>query len=276
MRKNYPSLKDRVVIVTGGGRGLGREMALELVAAGAKVLITGAEQSDELAKVVRESSDAFGQGRLLSIQADISDWNDTKKVRDVALEYFGAIHCLVNNAGRGMLLVAKDFTSRPALFWEAPPEGWCQIITTNVNGSFLMSRAIAPVMVEQGFGRIINVSTSLATMSRRGYSSYGPSKAALEAASVIWAKDLQDTGVTVNILLPGGSSDTKLLPDGSNRWGADGELLSPRLMRAPILWLCSDDSQNSTGLRYIARLWDNSLSRADAAKSALDKSTFFS
>ena len=138
-----------------------------------------------------------------------------------------------------------------------------------------MSRAIAPVMVEQGFGRIINVSTSLSTMSRRGYSSYGPSKAALEAASVIWAKDLQDTGVTVNILLPGGASDTKLLPDGPNRFGADGELLSPSLMRAPILWLCSDDSKNSTGQRYIARLWDQTLPRNLAANAALDKSILF-
>jgi NAD(P)-dependent dehydrogenase (short-subunit alcohol dehydrogenase family) len=112
--------------------------------------------------------------------------------------------------------------------------------------------------------------------SRQGLVAATPLMAPPRRLWRLWAKDLQDTGVTVNILLPGGASDTKLLPDGSNRWGADGALLFPRLMRAPTLGLCSDDSQNSTALRCIARLWDNSLPRADAAKSALDKSTFFS
>ena len=106
-------------------------------------------------------------------------------------------------------------------------------------------------------------------MVRTGYCPYGPSKAALEAMSVVWAKDLQGTGVTVNVLLPGGASDTRLIPGlGAGRTGADGQLLPPALMRNPALWLMTEAGDDVTGERYIARLWRDDLPPAAAAPRA--------
>lgn len=265
---HHPSLRDRVVIVTGGGRGLGREMALALVGAGCRVVVTGAREAGELAKVEEEARALAGEGRLAAVRADVRRWEDCEAVVARTLELFGGLHALVNNAGRGLLLISPTFTTEPARFWEAPVEGWREIVETNVVGPFLMARAAVPCMVERGFGRIVNISTSDRTMVRVGYSPYGPSKAALEASSVIWAQDLAGTGVTVNVLLPGGATDTKFLPDGPGRKGADGQLLRPELMRAPILWLCSDAADGHTGERYIAKDWDPGLAPDQAAQGA--------
>ena len=79
-------------------------------------------------------------------------------------------------------------------------------------GAFLMTRAAVPRMVEQGWGRVVNVTTSFFTMLNEGFAPYGPAKAALEAASAIWAKEFRDTGVSVNVLIPGGPTDTRMVP----------------------------------------------------------------
>jgi len=266
-KQNYPSLKGRSVIVTGGGRGLGKEMALALAECGANVMVTAANNPDELKAVQQETG---ANGRIEIMQADATSYADCEKVVAATLHAFGSVHCLVNNAGRGMRLVSETFTTQPCLFWETPPAQWQTIIDCNINGPFNMARAITPHLVEQGLGKIINVSTSLQTMTRTGYSPYGPSKAALEAASKVWAADLAGTGVTVNILLPGGATDTALLPDMVNKKGADGQLLSPSLMRAPILWLCADDSNQHTAERYIAKDWTIDTDSTAAANAARD------
>jgi NAD(P)-dependent dehydrogenase (short-subunit alcohol dehydrogenase family) len=128
-----------------------------------------------------------------------------------------------------------------------------------------------PHMLRNGFGKIINISTSDVTMVRVGYSPYGPVKAGLEAMSRVWAQDLEGTGVTVNVFLPGGATDTRILPDMPSKRGADGGLLEPGIMRAPVLWLCADQSNGHTSERYIARLWDASLPVDEAAASARDR-----
>jgi len=266
-KQHYPSLKDRSVIVTGGGRGLGKEMALALAECGANVMVTAANNLDELKAVQQE---AGTEGRIEITQSDATSYTDCENVVAETLNAFGSVHCLVNNAGRGMRLISETFTTQPCLFWETPPAQWQTIIDCNINGPFNMARAITPHLVGQGLGKIINVSTSLQTMTRTGYSPYGPSKAALEAASQVWAADLAGTGVTVNILLPGGATDTALLPDMVNKRGADGQLLSPSLMRAPILWLCADDSDQHNGERYIAKNWTIDTNSATAAKAARD------
>ncbi|OED37848.1 hypothetical protein AB833_22295 [Chromatiales bacterium (ex Bugula neritina AB1)] len=263
----YPSLQGRSVIITGGGRGLGREMALALVQAGARVMITAAHSIDQLAEVKKA---AQGPGRIETIIADASNYDDCKRVIAATLDAFGALHCLVNNAGRGMRLISESFTTEPCLFWQTDPNDWQTIIDCNINGPFNMARAATPHLVSKGFGKIINISTSLQTMVRTGYSPYGPSKAALEAMSRVWAQDLENTGVSVNLLLPGGATDTALLPDMINKRGADGQLLSPALMRAPILWLCADESNKHTAERYIAKDWLTDADPATAASAARD------
>jgi 3-oxoacyl-[acyl-carrier protein] reductase len=190
-------------------------------------------------------------------------------VANRCLEAFGRIDALINNAGRGMLEISQTFNTEPALFWKADPQGFRNIVDANVTGAFLMARACVPAMVAQGSGRVVNISTSQVTMVRTGYCPYGPSKAALEAMSVVWAKDLQGTGVSVNVLLPGGAADTRLLPgSGSGRRGADGNLLSPALMRAPIVWLMGQAGTEVTGQRYVARLWPEGMDGEQAAEKA--------
>ena len=256
------------IIVTGGGRGLGYEMALALLQAGHRVLITGARAGDELTQACDALRREVPGADVASMQADVSNWDDCQRVAQAALDRLGRLDGLVNNAGRGMLEVSDSYTRQPALFWQAAPEACSTIVQTNVLGPFLMARACVPHMVAQGFGKVVNISTSAVTMVRKGYWPYGPSKAALEAMSSVWVKDLEGTGVSVNVLLPGGASDTKLLPDtGGERRGADGQLLSPALMRAPIVWLMSSQCA-VTGRRFIAKQWRSDLPADEAARLA--------
>ncbi|WP_420226904.1 SDR family NAD(P)-dependent oxidoreductase [Pigmentiphaga litoralis] len=268
MNESDLSLKDRVVVVTGGTRGLGKEMALALLAAGARVAITGSDITPAMDETLAEGRALAGEDRIVAVVADVTDPGDCRRAIDQIIDAFGAVHVLVNNAGRGMRLISETFNTQPTRFWEADPVAWRQIIDTNVNGPFNMAHAMTPHLVAQGFGKIINVSTSDVTMVRKGYAPYGPSKAALEAASRVWAQDLAGTGVTVNVYLPGGAADTDLLPTGPDKKGADGKLLSPSIMRRGILWLCSDASNGHNGERYTARLWDESLPADDAAAGA--------
>lgn len=260
---NGMRLDGKVAIITGGGRGLGREMALAMAMAGAHVVITAARAADELARTVAE----LGPGAR-AIQADVTRPEDCARVVAETTATFGRIDVLVNNAGRGMRLVSETFTTKPVPFWEVPYPIWREIVDINLNGAFAMSQAVTPGMVARGHGRIINISTSDMTMVRKGYAPYGPSKAALEAMSRCCAQDLAGTGVTVNVLLPGGASDTELLPGGPGRRGADGNLLSPALMRDPAVWLASDASAAMTGRRMIARLWNPALPPDEAASLA--------
>jgi len=263
----HPSLRDRVAVVTGGGRGLGREMALALLEAGAKVAVTAASQGAELGAVLAEA-EAIAPGRAIALQADVRSYPDCQRVAEETRRRLGGLHVVINNAGRGMRLVSETYNRIPTRFWETEPEAWREIIDVNVTGAFNMARAATPSLVAQGFGKLINISTSDQTMVRRGYSPYGPSKAALEAASRIWAQDLAGTGVDVFAYLPGGAADTDLLPGGADRRGADGNLLPASVMRAGILWLCSDLSNGQSGGRYIARLWNPALPPNEAAAAA--------
>ena len=267
---NHPSLQDRVVLITGGGRGLGREMALSLVRAGSRVMITGGRAVDELRAVETEARELAGEGRLIGIQADVTRWEDCQRAVEETLRAFGGLHVLCNNAGVGMLLISPDFVRDPFPFWKADVDAWRKIIDVNVNGAFMMARAAVPHMVERGFGKVVNISTSLITMVIKGFSPYGPSKAALEAATAVWVRDLEGTGVTVNVLAPGGRTDTAFLPPDSS--GPDGgPLLSPGIMAPPMLWLASDASNGFTGHRYLAKDWNPALPPDEAASLARGK-----
>ena len=250
------SLKGRVVLITGGARGLGREMALALAGVGARLCITGACASPALQETERDLVNLTGKGDVLAIASDVADPAAAQATVAQCIGRFDRLDVLVNNAGRGMRLISETFNTVPTKFWEADPDAWRKIIDINVNGPFLMTAAAIPQMLRQGFGKVVNISTSDQTMVRKGYAPYGPSKAALEAASRIWAQDLAGTGVDLNVLLPGGAADTDLLPPSPDKKGADGNLLPPDIMNESILWLASNASNGQTGGRYIGRLWD--------------------
>jgi NAD(P)-dependent dehydrogenase (short-subunit alcohol dehydrogenase family) len=193
-----PSLTDRVVIVTGGSRGLGREMAMALVEAGARVVVVGLNDSPQLAQTVKDAEAVAGQGRLIPMVADVRRDADCQRVAAETLKAFGAIDVLFNNAGLGLQAI-ENLTKKPrTMFWETHLDAWYAILDTNVHGVFLMARAVAPTMLAQKFGKIINVSTNRHTMLRLGGSSYGGAKAFVETASRVWANEFEGTGVTVN------------------------------------------------------------------------------
>ncbi|RVT84432.1 SDR family oxidoreductase [Rhodobacteraceae bacterium CCMM004] len=255
MTPDRSGLSGRPVLITGGARGLGREMALALSAAGARLAIAASGDSPALHRTADDCA-AAGAREVIALWGDVADAEVAARLVAETETAFGRLDVLVNNAGRGMRLVSETFNTEPTRFWEADPAAWRRITEINTLGPFHLARAAVPGMVARGFGKVVNVSTSDRTMVRRGYAPYGPTKAYLEAASRIWAQDLEGTGVDVNVLLPGGAADTDLLPPAPDRKGADGMLLDPAVMQAPILWLASDASNGVTGGRFVARLWD--------------------
>ncbi len=244
-----------VAIVTGGAQGLGRAMTLSLLRNGLSVTVadlpSSAAQIDELKGIAAKD---FLLDRLLVINADVTNFADCEQVVSETLSHFGALHGLVNNAAIGMQDFGNVLVGGRKAFYELDAAAWRRAIDVNVNGPFMMAKAVAPVLVEQGWGRIVNIETSLFTMLMEGFSPYGPSKAALESATVIWSKDLKDTGVSVNALLPGGAANTRMIPQDEpvDR----SALVQPEAMMEPIAWLMSPRSNGANGRRINASEWE--------------------
>jgi len=260
-------LSGKTAIVTGAGRGLGRSMALGLARAGANVVLTAARNRREIDLVAEEAAKSPTAGAVRQLLADVASEEDCQRVVNETVREFGGVHILVNNAGRGMRFVSEKFFDTPTKFWETDPAVWRMIINTNVNGPFLMARAAVPHMMKQRWGRIVNISMNHETMRRAGFSPYGPSKAALESETIIWAQDLAGTGVTVNALLPGGATDTGMVP-GDIAPRLRQQLLHPDIMIPPLLWLVSVAASGVTGSRFAANLWDPALPPERAAEKS--------
>ena len=242
-------LHEGVAIVTGGGRGIGRSIALGYARAGAQVVISVARNVAEADEVAAESASL--PGRIEAIGADVTVPAEVDALVERALAIRGRVDVLVNNAARGMLFVNERFMTDPQPFWEADPAAWRTVIETNTIGVFLMSRAVVPHMLAAGRGSIINITVNHSTMVRRGFSPYGPSKAALEAMTQVWAAELEGTGVVINLLLPGGATATGMVPEsvpGTVR------LLSPEIVVAPALHLALADT---SGQRIVAGEWND-------------------
>lgn len=259
------ALNHKVVIITGGAGGMGTVMALALLEDSARVTVVD-KQEERVQAMARSAAGLADEGALVTLAGDITEAEDCEQVVRTALDRFGRVDALVNAAGIGMQTVSPDYMSRPVRFWEVDPDRWQAVMDVNWKGAFLMARAVAPHLVEQGSGRIVNVTTSLDTMFRGAYTPYGMSKAALEAASASWAADLEGAGVTVNVLVPGGPTNTSFIP--GNAPFDRSRLVQPEVMAAPIRWLVSDASRGVTGCRFVGVDWDTNLTPDEAAKAA--------
>jgi NAD(P)-dependent dehydrogenase (short-subunit alcohol dehydrogenase family) len=237
------------VLVTGATSGLGAAMAAALAEAGARVMVTGRDEARAQAAARELGSSAS------ACQLDVRDERSIAGCVDRARGAWGGIDMLVNNAGTGMRTVNPRFMSEPQPFWEVAPAGFRDVVDTKLVGCFLMARAVLPLMLEDGGGRVVNISMNEQTMVRQGFVPYGPAGAGVEALSRVMAADLTGSPVTVNMLLPGGATRTGMLPDDVPA-ESQAALLDPAVMGPPIVWLASPQAAGVHDRRIVAKDFD--------------------
>jgi NAD(P)-dependent dehydrogenase (short-subunit alcohol dehydrogenase family) len=247
--------RSRVVLVTGAAGGIGAAIARALIAAGHDVAAVDRDAAG-LARLGAAS------GHIYPLVADLADVTACQGIVATAARRFGRIDAVINNAGIGVSSLRPDAEMNLPGIAELTPEIWDRFFAINVRAPMLIAQAALPHM--KGPGRIINNTTSFRTMLR--VLPYGATKSALESMSAIWATELKDRGITVNVLIPGGPTDTSFISDGAG-WDRT-KMLRPEIMGPPACWLISDDAANYTGNRIIAANWDAKLPGAQAAARA--------
>jgi 3-oxoacyl-[acyl-carrier protein] reductase len=268
-------MSEHVAIVTGGLRGLGKAMALGLLRTGRKVVAVG-----HLAEDIGQMQRAAGQqaGNLHCLALDLRRPAACDELVAAARQRFGGLDILVNNAGLTFTYTDPErFVKGPRKFWELTDEIVQNTMDTNYLVADQMARRVAPVMMAAGWGRIVNVTTKLDTMNRAGSVPYGPSKAALEMATEIWAKELADTGVTVNIVNPGAGANTPGMAKEMREWSATGKaakLVEPEEMVAPLLFVVSREADKVQGYRFDANTWVTDVPAAASAQRTGRKAGF--
>ena len=253
----------KIAIVTGAGRGIGRAMTLGLIEAGHRVMASDIDQ-DVLEELRRATPERAAGERLAILATDVAEDDAADRIVRATIERFGRLDILVNNAGVGPNTVRAG-AKPPKDFREVAPADFRRIIAVNTVAPFLMTRAVVKPMLNQRWGRVINVTTSLDSMWRKGMLPYGGSKAANEAHCCIMAEELAGTGVTVNILVPGGPVNTRLVGNSFTE-AQKLKLIQPDIMVTPLLWLVSDASNAVTGKRFLAAFWDRALAPDAAAE----------
>lgn len=183
-------LKDKVAVITGASRGIGRAIALKMAACGAKVVVS-ARSAEALESLVKEVCDQGGEA--LSVPTDISNSAEVQRLFDAAVEAFGRVDILVNNAG----------ITRDNLLVRMKDDDWDAVLDTNLKGAFLCSRAAAKIMSKQRIGRIVNISSVVGEMGNAGQANYCASKAGLIGLTKSVARELSKRNVTVNAVTPG-------------------------------------------------------------------------
>jgi NAD(P)-dependent dehydrogenase (short-subunit alcohol dehydrogenase family) len=241
MARNY-DLHGKVAIVTGGGRGIGKSIALGLAECGAKVVVAS-RTKEELEGVVNEIKE--GGGEAIAVVADLMITDQIPALVDATIEAFQRVDILVNNAARSFL--------RPLM--ELREDGYDKIFTVNVKAAFLLSRAVATIMMEQGGGKIVNITTVGAVRGGAGMGIYHASKAALNMLTKCMAVEWAPLNINVNAVGPGLTKTPFSQPIWSNpdvektitSRIPKGRLAEPEDIVGAVLFLCSEDSLFITG-----------------------------
>jgi NAD(P)-dependent dehydrogenase (short-subunit alcohol dehydrogenase family) len=235
-------LNGRVAVITGASKGLGKAMALSLAAEGARIALVSRslEQLNEVGRAVKE---AGGEARVF--QADVSAEDQVRKLEREVAGAFGKIHILINNAGMNLRKPLVDFTL----------EEWHRVLDTNLTSVFLMCRSFVPHMKGEGYGRIINMASTMSWVSLPGRAAYSASKSALLGVTRALALELAADSVTVNAISPGPFAtemNTALMQNPEvnqqfiskiplGRWGRVEEIGNL------ALYLCSEEAGFITG-----------------------------
>ncbi|MFQ5682768.1 MAG: SDR family NAD(P)-dependent oxidoreductase [Candidatus Binatia bacterium] len=238
-------LKDRVVIVTGGGVGIGRAYSLGLAKEGARIVVADI-QEDAAKKVTDEIAVAGGQA--VSAAVDVTSPERTQKMAETALKHYGRIDILVNNAGLYTAIKKKPF-------FEITPEEWDSVMAVNVKGLFLCVQAVYPAMKKQGKGKIINISSGTVLGGTPFFLHYVTSKAGVLGFTRALARELGPENISVNAVTPGltlsgpqqeGVLTAQQLEDRRRRRCFQRDQF-PRDLVGTVIFLSSDDSNFITG-----------------------------
>jgi NAD(P)-dependent dehydrogenase (short-subunit alcohol dehydrogenase family) len=252
-----PDLNGRVALITGAAGGIGQALARAFVAADLRVALCDTAK-DRLVHL----KDELGIDRTIALPLDVSDPASCRDAVARTIARFGRLDVLVNNAAIGMTTVREDHMRRVVQIEDIAPELWARFMAVNLSGPFYMAHAAVPGMRAQKFGRIINVTTSFFTMLNPGFSPYGPAKSGLEAWSASLAGELKGTGITVNVVVPGGPTDTPMVPDDGSI--ERSQMIRPEKMAPPMLHLASDAGAAVTGMRFVAAKWDAAVPVTEA------------
>ncbi|MCL1835628.1 MAG: SDR family oxidoreductase [Oscillospiraceae bacterium] len=251
-------LKGFHAFITGGSSGFGFEMAKTLLAHNATVAIAarGGDKLEKAYSALKEiSADVY------RVDMDVRDLGSVASAADWVAKNFERVDMLVNNAGIGMRGANTGSRDAPTPFYEIPVDAFRNIVETNFIGYFYVARAIVPLILKSGGGRVVNVSTGLRTMTARGQLPYGPARAAAEAMSVILTDELKGKNTTVNVLLPGGASNTGFVPEDERGRFDLSALLPASILNEAILFLSSGLAKGMTGERIIGREFDEWLEK---------------
>lgn len=246
----------RRILVTGAAGGFGRLISADLVARGHRVALVDLDgpRLAELETELKALGAQEGGGEALSLPTDISDRAARTRTIAAVESAWGGIDALVNTAGLNPG-VRPDFFNNPIRSHEINEDHIRRSLEVNTLAPIMFCLEVLPGMKERDWGRLINVTTGLGTMVRDGFLTYGPSKAALEASSSVLAKEVDGTGVTVNVVVPGGAADTPMVPPESR---GTVTLIPAEAMVRPIAYLLTDEGGAANGIRIVAADWDSS------------------
>lgn len=238
--------------MTGAGRGLGRAIALGLLEAGHRVLVVDRHEPSIQETLGAARVKGWGE-RAFGFAVDLVSQDAATQVMAAADERLGGVEVLVNNAGVGPDTIRKDYFANPPRFDELSDEMVRLFFDINGVAPLLLAIHATRRMRQRGWGRIINVTTSNDSMMRPGLIPYGGTKASLESHSAAMAQELEGTGITVNVVTPGGVADTGMVPD---EMGFDrATLIRPEAMLPPIFWFLTEGADAPNNKRVLAATW---------------------
>ncbi|HZQ09424.1 MAG TPA: SDR family oxidoreductase [Anaerolineae bacterium] len=252
------ALRDKVILITGASRGLGRALAIEFARQGASLVINSRAASEKDLRETEREVHALN-APVLSVVADVSNRADVERLAAEALARFGRVDVLINNAS------ALGPTPMPLLV-DTPIEEFEMVLRTNVMGPFMLTRALVGQMLARGSGSIINVSSDAGVVGYPTWGAYGVSKAALDHLTRTWAAELEGTGVRVNSVDPG-DMDTAM-KRASEPEGDASQWAKPETVTPVFVYLASDDAASVNGERLLAnKIRDELRSSATATQS---------
>jgi 3-oxoacyl-[acyl-carrier protein] reductase len=234
-------LEDKVAIVTGGTRGIGRAIVLDLAANGADIVLNF-RKSDDLAKELAETITDMGR-RAMVVQADVSSFDDAQAMVQSVLEDFGQVDILINNAGMNW----------DGVVWKMSEEQWDRVISVDLKGTFNYTRAVTPIFREQGSGKIVNITSINGLRGKFGQTNYSAAKAGVIGFTKACARELGRSSINVNAVAPG-LIETEMVKEAPEkvREMALAEIVLGRLglpaeVAYVVTFLCTEKARHITG-----------------------------